>query len=506
MKPHPTTTDTASSAPLPADDASRVPRWQVAAVAVGALLVCLLWSWHPSIWNDEGVTISASTRSLAEIWQLTGRIDAVHAVYYALMSPWFALVGVNEVTLRLPSAIMVALTSWAVVRLAERWATAGAAVAAGVLFAVLPRTTWMGIEGRSWALAALLAVLATLLLVRWLERGGWAGLAGYAVVLGLGIQVEVYLVFLAVAHVVTLLMLHRRRLLPALGAMVVAALIASPIIVRASGQTGQIETAPLSLSTWARQLVVNQNFTGAPIGSASWLDQWWRPTAGAAALLGWALVVLLIWSARRAGQERRRAVLAWCLPWLLLPSVLVAVWSLLGQNMYNPRYFSFCVPAMAILLAMGFGAIVGGWWRTVLAIVLVVLLVPGYLGQRTLHAKSGADWSVVATYVDDHAGAGDGVFFAPKPAARLIAIAYPQPFTDLVDVTLLEAAGPTATLAGTDRPLTQALGTAPDRVWAIWRSDDPDLPADVAAFIRAGYVRHSQWSSTMSTVIEFTRA
>ena len=54
--------------------------------------------------------------------------------------------------------------------LTRRLSTASAALAAGLVFAVLPRVTWMGIEGRSYAMTAAVAVWLTVLFVSLLRR------------------------------------------------------------------------------------------------------------------------------------------------------------------------------------------------------------------------------------------------------------------------------------------------------------------------------------------------
>src|ERR1700761_7347056 len=41
-------------------------------------------SW-PSLWFDESATISASGRSIPDLWRMLGHIDAVHGLFYLLM-------------------------------------------------------------------------------------------------------------------------------------------------------------------------------------------------------------------------------------------------------------------------------------------------------------------------------------------------------------------------------------------------------------------------------------
>ena len=78
------------------------------AVALFATVVSAAWACRPSLWFDEGATISAAaSRTLPELWRLLGHIDAVHGAYYLLMHGWFALFPPTEFWSRLPSALAV---------------------------------------------------------------------------------------------------------------------------------------------------------------------------------------------------------------------------------------------------------------------------------------------------------------------------------------------------------------------------------------------------------------
>ncbi len=49
------------------------------AIALFATVISAAWACRPSLWFDEGATISASaSRTLPELWKLLGHIDAVH--------------------------------------------------------------------------------------------------------------------------------------------------------------------------------------------------------------------------------------------------------------------------------------------------------------------------------------------------------------------------------------------------------------------------------------------
>lgn len=472
-------------------------------IGLVGLLAAVLGSWRPAISPDEAATISATTRSWAQLGELIQQIDAVHLVYYALMKSWFGLVGVNAFTLRLPSAVLVGISGVLVVWLAGFWLSRNAALLAGMLAVILPRATHIGSEGRAWALVVVLVLAATGCLVVWLQDARLRWLIGYGLLVWLGIMVEVYLVFVLVAHAITVLWLRPgvRRLWQLALTDLVAVSLAGPIIILAASQSGQIATdVGLEPLTWLRQLLINQTFAGEPLGPTGWTDRLWRPAAAALAMLGWALVIRALLLARRHGPRAAgRAALAWSLPLLVVPSVLVAGWSwVVGANMYNPRYFSFSYAPMAICMVLGLAGL-GRRWLIAVGVAAALALAPGYLGQRSPTAKS--DWLQVTELLAASTRAGDGVFFAAQPSTRPIAIAYPEAFTDLIDISLDQSPAVAGTLSGTDLPLVDVVTTAPPRVCAIWRTTDDDLVTDLAVLEQAGYQQLSDWAGSLDVVI-----
>lgn len=156
--------------------------------------------WIPSIWADEGATLSATQRDWPDLWLLLHHIDAVHGTYYAAIKLWLDAVSANSITLRLPSLVASAAVASLTYILAREWFGRTPSVVAAVLCALLPRTTWMAIEGRSWAFSTLVAILSTLAIVRWTERRNSAALLAYWLAITFGIALNIFIVFLIVAH------------------------------------------------------------------------------------------------------------------------------------------------------------------------------------------------------------------------------------------------------------------------------------------------------------------
>ena len=145
-------------------------------LGVLAAAVSSLGSWIPSKWNDEAATQTAAARTLPQLWQMNYKhVDAVHGTYYAFMHFWIIAFGTSNFALRAPSLIAVGLTCAGVVILGKRLGSRRIALCFAVVFMMLPRVTWMGIEARSYALTALVAVWLTILLVRIADRQHNAG-------------------------------------------------------------------------------------------------------------------------------------------------------------------------------------------------------------------------------------------------------------------------------------------------------------------------------------------
>jgi mannosyltransferase len=211
----PTSTPTTTARRPPALRSGRVivrgGRRDALLVGLFGTLLTLAWSWQPSVWFDEAATVSATMRSWPELGRMLQNIDAVHGLYYAGMHLWLDLVGYSPFTLRLPSSVCVGVAAALTVLLVRSRASGRAAVLAGIVFCLLPRVTWMGAEGRSYALTAALAVLLTQVFCAAWRRGPaprrirllWWTL--YGVTAFVATVAFIYLAFLVAAHGATAL-------------------------------------------------------------------------------------------------------------------------------------------------------------------------------------------------------------------------------------------------------------------------------------------------------------
>jgi mannosyltransferase len=498
-------------------------RIEIPILAVLAALLVVVGSSTPSIWYDEAATIVSATRTWPELWAMLHTVDAVHGLYYALMHLWFDLVGYSPLTLRLPSAIVSGGTVALTMLLASRFGTRGFALLAGVVLISIPRFTWAAIEGRSYALTALLAVALTLLLMRALQsKTVWPWLI-YAVVALFSVGIFVYLALVVVAHAVTVIVLTSsgtltRRQLFAFGRVVVPlGLVCIPFVLIVAGQSGQIGWIdPISRRTLNGILVTQ-----------------FAPRNPLFAIFTWLVVLVGITTfivARRASTTRARAardLMAWVLPWLVVPTVVLVLTSVLITPLYSPRYLTFLVPALALAIAGGIvglgrltrlaarSPVAARWPRmrsvpwTALAsvagvLVLALLTQPSYVAQRQVEAKQDASWSKAAWRVAQIASslpadASSAVVFGsiayhPGATARVIDYAYPWAFASLDDVGLDQPVGASDRLWETANPVDAAMLEDHDAVILV--SSGRDRMVNQQAIEGAGFTEVGHWHYT----------
>jgi mannosyltransferase len=401
------------------------------AVAVLAAVVGCAVASRPSLWFDESATISASAgRSLPELWQMLGHIDSVHGLFYLFMHGWFTLFPATEFWSRVPSCLAVGIAAAGVVVFAKRFSPRTTAVCAGIVFAILPRVTWAGVEARSYAFTAAAAVWLTVLLVTAIRRNRWWLWLLYAVALMLSMLLNIYLVLLVPAYAVVTPVLERRKSVVLRWAMTSAVAVGAltPLMLFAHGQSFQV--AWINPLNWHNVLDVVQH-------------QYFDNSVPFAVLVGIifvaALVIRLKGRWKSVGDTRRLLII--CTAWMVVPTAISLIYSAITDPFYYPRYLFFTTPAMAILLAVCIVAVVRQpRWIALVLTVLSVAAFPNYLlSQRQRYAKEGWDYSDVADVISAHATPGDcllvdnTVSWLPGPIRALLA-ARPAAFRPLVDV------------------------------------------------------------------------
>ncbi|WP_460364407.1 hypothetical protein, partial [Actinocorallia lasiicapitis] len=361
-----------------------------------------------------------------------------------------------------------------------------AGLLAGSVYALLPVTGQYALEARSYALVAASAVLATVVLVAGLRSGRalWFGL--YTLLLTATAILHLFAFLLVAAHAVTVLTwqapARTRRLW--LIAAAAAAVLLVPLAWLASTERSAIE--------WIRPPDAEHLWTSV-LGI----------TGGVGAT---ALAALLCLNG--AFHRRDLATLRVAVPWAVVPTLLLLALSA-AEPVFVARYLLFCVPAVALLIALGLDALPVPAALTS-GLALLLLTAPASADLRRPDSK-WHDITPIVRALDRQARPGDGFLAAPANG-RLLASAYPDVFAPITDLALAEPGPVEGTLTGTEltgRPLARRL-EGPRRVWLIERFNANSQArsrarAQTALLTKAGFAPSATWRAKRMRLTLFAR-
>ncbi|MHC5904615.1 glycosyltransferase family 39 protein [Streptomyces sp. S6] len=375
-----------------------------------------------SVWRDEAATWQVAERPVGEIWAMLGNVDVVHGVYYLFMHVVFEWFGASTTSLRLPSVVGIAVAAGCVAVVGERLADRWVGLAAGMTVGLLPAVQFQLQEGRSYALVAGGAGVATLLVVE--ELSGRARKVAYgSVVLVIGLLNWLSLMLL-VAHLVTLLWSGAGRKVLVGWAVAAGAATAGvlPLVLFSRGQSEQV--------AWIPPLT-------------------WHMLIGPAVLMAIGCAGALV-DRPKAGQLSVAVV---GLPLLMVPQLGLIGLSLV-QPLYMERYVLYSMLGLALLIGSSLGAAIRtfskarGWVLAGVLAVATVALLPQSLAKRSPESRVD-DVLAVASAVERLKGPGDAVAFLPgdRRDARWVS---PEKFEGLRDVTLVATPRESENLKGVE--------------------------------------------------------
>jgi mannosyltransferase len=496
--------DTAAS--VPAQAAPRLD-WTVLVPATVTLLVMLWGLTSTSYWTDETATLSATSRTIPQLWQMLGRVDAVHGLYYFLLWPVVHLVGTGEFKTRLPSAVAMALACAGIAVIGRRLRSRRAGLYAGLVFAILPLVSVQGHDARPYAFETASAVLSGYLLVRAAQEPRWRWFAGYGLSLVLLGYLHMFGLVIIAAHALTLIPAsrqgERRRMMAGL-ALRWLALRWLALRWLASVAGAAVLLIPLLWLGWLQRAGINWlkppnwgTVTALGIGLGGTVTAFWL--LAALAVLG---AVRADWPdgarlrvARAAWASRDDRLLTWlALPWLVLPPAFLMAVSLIFMPVYTITYVTFCLPALALLAGAGLAALARPV-RLGALLIVAVLVLPA---QQTARGPHEEGWLRVASAVlEHHERPGDAVYWLNSVPSWNIA--YPDGFGRLRDISLGETAAQAGRLIGLEAPMpviNQRLRSV-QRLWIVemraWQNPPATLALApdfrIAEKLRAGNIR-----------------
>ena len=181
------------------------------AVASGiALVLGLIRLGAPSLWFDEAFTADAVHRS-PEWWFDN---DQYHVLYDAVSRAWTSFAGTSEWALRLPSVFGAMAACALLVVLARKVFDGWVALVSGILLATSPFLVKWSQQARGYTLLLAVSLVATLCLLRALERGTRGSWALYGVAISATVVWHAVAGLLLVPAHLVLIAQRRQKLLP----------------------------------------------------------------------------------------------------------------------------------------------------------------------------------------------------------------------------------------------------------------------------------------------------
>jgi len=294
-------------------------------------------------WFDEAYTHWIARLSLGDAWQVVVA-DGVHPPLYYAVARAALLLGQSEAFLRLPSAILGALTVPAIFRLAARWAGPSTGWIAALLLAVSPIHVWYSTDARMYALLAFLGAVCMLAYTAWLERPGALNAAAFVAASMLAYLTHYFALFLPLVQFIHLVLnlRHNPRAFRAwVGLQALAAVPLAGWIYALSRREAQFfGIGWIPVPRLADLLGTLVNFTTGYVRE----PRWWQWVIALGCLL------LAAHGLRSAGQEPRRRTLL--LLWAVAPP-LVAFALSIRRPVYMDRFLIISLPAFLLLVARG---------------------------------------------------------------------------------------------------------------------------------------------------------
>ncbi len=178
--------------------------------AVVAMAISLTIGLHQSVWFDEAYSIHLAKQPMAELLRLTS-IDTHPPLFYILLKGWAAVFGWSEFALRSLSVLALGGSVLVAGLLTKRLFGARAMLFVLPLLVLAPFMLRYGFEIRMYALASLIGIAATYILVVALQTKDstkqWLLYAAYAALVAIGVYTLYYLALLWIAHLVWLVWL-----------------------------------------------------------------------------------------------------------------------------------------------------------------------------------------------------------------------------------------------------------------------------------------------------------
>lgn len=354
-----------------------------------------------SFWYDEAVTHSIVAHGLAHVFAQVPQTESTPPLYYVLVWLWSRVLGTGEVGLRSFSALCGTILIPVMWALGRRMGSERTGLVAALLTAVNPFLFWYSQEARSYSLLVLMSALSLLALMRALQAPSGPRLLTWGIVSAVALNVHYFAIFALVPEAVWLLaFLYRRRRLTwgrlalACGPTLVLAIPLGVLAIHQNdGRASFIADDSGSLAYRLAQLV-KQDIIGDG-----------QPHKTLLGLVGSLLVLAALALLVRRGSRMERHAAAMPATVGAAGVGLAIAFAIVGTDYFDTRNMLATWPALALVVAAGFGARRAGWLGLTGAAAMSVLGLVCVFNIVTNPAFQRDDWRGAAHALGPGAGA-----------------------------------------------------------------------------------------------------
>ena len=361
---------------------------------VALLFVMMLPFMNRPFWDDELFSVRTAS-SLAVLLETCRLYENNMVAYYTALTGWINVFGDGEIAVRSLSLLFAVLSIVAFRSMAGRFFSPMIAGISGLAFTLNPLFLYYAIEARGYSMLLLAAIISTHLFLLLVNKPSLRNMLLYLSTTALSVYIHYFGLLLLPVHFGMALFVRQTavpwRWLIAAWTMVV--ILVCPLLIFKPASSEQL--------LWMSE----------PTGKVL-LNGLSRLFGGTVFLFAYMAVLGLSWRpGRTAADMTDRQTFNLAGVWILLPLVIVYLFSVLAKPIFLYRYFIWLLPAAAVLvgLLVRFARAASPWLAGLAGIIISAQVFPAVSMLRV----KGSGYRDAADYIKGQAQEGDAVLAYP---------------------------------------------------------------------------------------------
>src|SRR5450432_25413 len=381
--------------PYKVDVLENTKSFVLAGIPVLVLLIIGLHYIKVEYWEDEVFSV-ITCRSLYGLFHMFHMTENNMSLYSVILYFWMSMFGESEAATHALSLLFAVVAIIVFFQLVRNWLNKTNSFFATLLLAVSPLFTYYSVEDRSYSLLILSVIVSTLLFIKLLKKPGYRIAIFYGLSIGIGTYIHYFALILTGVHALMLTSktLTKKYISLYILTALVGLIIISPLILfppQSKTQVFWIVTPDLK-DLW---YVISALFGGGYM----------------VILLALCTILILIngyWK-RGAGQSFFPEKIS--IVWSFMPVLLIFAFSRIVTPIFEPLYFSWLTPGIALLICLLVGYTSNN--KISRSVIWICMLGVFTLKSISLLNTKGAGFRESAEYLNTNVKDGETVLVYP---------------------------------------------------------------------------------------------